>query len=133
MLRLPGRPRWMRLPSLPRWWRWTLVLLVPLCLINISVAVLGRCAVFPLSPFFLRQKLSALGRYAWHRPGRDRRARRPAQRRDRELRRACDVRARRGAAGPLPRGARARAAGARGACARDDRNNPQRCSLVTTA
>jgi len=42
--------------------------LVPLCLINISVSFFGRCAVFPLSPFFLRQKLSALAAYAWHRP-----------------------------------------------------------------
>jgi hypothetical protein len=51
-----------------RWWRWTLLLLVPLCLINVSVSVFGRCRVFPLSPFYLRYKLSALAAYAWHRP-----------------------------------------------------------------
>jgi hypothetical protein len=67
-LRLPKWPRWLRLPRLPRWWRWTLLLLLPICLINLSVSALGHCAVFPLSPFFLRQKLSALGSYAWHRP-----------------------------------------------------------------
>ena len=43
-------------------------MLVPVCLINIAVSVFGHSAVFPLSPFFLRQKLSALGSYAWHRP-----------------------------------------------------------------
>jgi hypothetical protein len=37
-------------------------------LINISVSVFGRCSVFPLSPFYLRYKLSALAAYAWHRP-----------------------------------------------------------------
>lgn len=43
-------------------------MLVPLCLINLSVSWFGRCAVFPLSPFYLRYKLSALAAYAWHRP-----------------------------------------------------------------
>jgi hypothetical protein len=54
--------------KLQRWSRWTLLLLVPLCLINVSVAMFGRCSVFPLSPFYLRYKLSALAAYAWHRP-----------------------------------------------------------------
>ena len=54
--------------KLPRWWRWTLLLLVPIFLVNIAVSVFGRTAVFPLSPFFLRQKLAALAAYAWHRP-----------------------------------------------------------------
>lgn len=57
--------------KLPRRWRWTLLLLlplVPLCLINVSIAVFGRCSVFPLSPFYLRYKLSALAAYARHRP-----------------------------------------------------------------
>jgi hypothetical protein len=66
--RLPGLKlrlsRWLRW----RWWRWTLLLLVPVCLINISVSVFGRSSVFPLSPFFLRYKVSALAAYAWHRP-----------------------------------------------------------------
>jgi soluble lytic murein transglycosylase-like protein len=45
-----------------------LLLLVPLCLINVSVSVFGRSSVFPLSPFHLRYKVSALVAYAWHRP-----------------------------------------------------------------
>jgi soluble lytic murein transglycosylase-like protein len=53
---------------LPRWWPWTLLLLAPLVLINMAVAVFGRTVVFPLSPFYLRQKVAALGAYAWHRP-----------------------------------------------------------------
>src|SRR5215471_16673733 len=63
--------RWVRigLSKLPRgWWRWVLLLLSPVLAINLLVASLGHSAVFPLSPFFLREKLSALGAYAWHRP-----------------------------------------------------------------
>jgi len=55
-----------------RWRRWAcvaLVLAAPLALLNVGVAVCGSSAVFPLSPFFLRAKLAALGRYAAHRPG----------------------------------------------------------------
>ena len=55
-------------PRYWRWWRWTLLLLIPLCLINVSVSWLGRCSVFPLSPFYLRNKVSALVAYALHRP-----------------------------------------------------------------
>lgn len=40
----------------------------PVCAINLAVAFFGHTAVFPLSPFFLRAKLHALGRYALHRP-----------------------------------------------------------------
>jgi soluble lytic murein transglycosylase-like protein len=54
---------------LPRWVRWTLIALAPIFLINSAVMVFGSCAVFPLSPFFLREKLGALGHYARHRPG----------------------------------------------------------------
>ncbi len=57
-----------RLPPLPRWVRWTLIGLAPLFLINSAVMVFGSSVVFPLSPFFLRQKLNALGHYARHRP-----------------------------------------------------------------
>lgn len=64
--RLPRGLRW--LAKRWRWWRWSLLLLVPLCAINVSVSVFGRCSVFPLSPFFLRYKVSALIAYAWHRP-----------------------------------------------------------------
>jgi hypothetical protein len=67
---LRSRP-WRRLPrlsKLPRWWPWALLPLVPILLINLAVAWVGHCAVFPLSPFFLGYKLHALGTYAWHRP-----------------------------------------------------------------
>ncbi|MFL5307510.1 MAG: lytic transglycosylase domain-containing protein [Polyangia bacterium] len=60
-----ARP-WRRLP---RWWPWVLVaVLLPVCLINVAVAWVGRCSVFPLSPFHLRYKVAALGAYASHRP-----------------------------------------------------------------
>jgi soluble lytic murein transglycosylase-like protein len=45
-----------------------LLILIPICLINLAVAWVGRSAVFPLSPFYLRYKFEALGAYAWHRP-----------------------------------------------------------------
>jgi hypothetical protein len=51
-----------------RWWRWSLVVLIPLCLLNVTVAWVGRCAIFPLSPFFIKYKLQALGTYMLHRP-----------------------------------------------------------------
>ena len=63
---------WRRLPrllKLPRWWPWVLLaVLLPICLVNLAVAWVGRCSVFPLSPFHLRYKVEALGSYAWHRP-----------------------------------------------------------------
>ena len=50
------------LPNLPRWWRWALLPLVPICLVNLTVAWVGRCAVFPLSPIHLGYKVrGALG------------------------------------------------------------------------
>lgn len=45
-----------------------MLILVPICLINLAVAWVGRSAVFPLSPFHLGYKVEALGAYAWHRP-----------------------------------------------------------------
>jgi soluble lytic murein transglycosylase-like protein len=52
-----------------RWWQWALLaVLLPICLVNMAVAWVGRCSVFPLSPFHLGYKLHALGAYAWHRP-----------------------------------------------------------------
>ncbi len=42
--------------------------LAPIWMLNTAVAFFGNSIVFPLSPFFLRQKLSALGSYALHRP-----------------------------------------------------------------
>jgi soluble lytic murein transglycosylase-like protein len=56
-----------RKPKL-RWLRWTLILLAPLVALNLTVAFFGNSLVFPLSPFFLGNKLKALGRYALHRP-----------------------------------------------------------------
>ncbi len=55
-------------PRFPLWIRLTLILLGPLCLLNLAVAFFGNSMVFPLSPFYLRNKLVALGRYALHRP-----------------------------------------------------------------
>ncbi len=61
------RPAW--LSRLPRWWPWPLVaLLLPICLVNVAVAWVGRCSVFPLSPFHLGYKIAALGAYTVHRP-----------------------------------------------------------------
>jgi soluble lytic murein transglycosylase-like protein len=51
-------------------WLWVvLAALSPLVALNMSVAVCGRSAVFPLSPFFLREKARALAMYAHHRAG----------------------------------------------------------------
>jgi hypothetical protein len=48
--------------------KWVVLIVSPVWLINLAVAFLGHSVVFPLSPFFLREKLSALGSYAAHRP-----------------------------------------------------------------
>ena len=65
---LRSRP-WRQLSKVPRWVWWALLLLlVPLVLLNLAVAWVGRSTVFPLSPFYVRYKLEALGAYAWHRP-----------------------------------------------------------------
>jgi soluble lytic murein transglycosylase-like protein len=45
-----------------------LLLTAPVWMINVAVSFFGNSAVFPLSPYFLREKLSALGSYATHRP-----------------------------------------------------------------
>jgi hypothetical protein len=47
---------------------WVFVLTAPIWLINTAVAYYGKTVVFPLSPFFLREKLHALATYAAHRP-----------------------------------------------------------------
>jgi hypothetical protein len=44
------------------------VVLAPIWMLNTAVAVVGHTVVFPLSPFFLKEKLSALASYAAHRP-----------------------------------------------------------------
>lgn len=52
------------------WWQKLAVLVcAPLAALNLSVAFFGQSAVFPLSPFFLHEKWTALKAYARHRPG----------------------------------------------------------------
>jgi soluble lytic murein transglycosylase-like protein len=46
----------------------SIALASPIVVINLSVAFFGSSVVFPLSPFFLGEKVSALGAYAAHRP-----------------------------------------------------------------
>lgn len=60
------RHRWW----LPRSWavRIALVVAIPICALNLAVAFFGNSVVFPLSPFFLKQKATALGLYLKHRP-----------------------------------------------------------------
>ncbi len=50
------------------WQQLVIVVCAPLSLLNTSVAFFGSSAVFPLSPFFLKEKWHALGSYAKHRP-----------------------------------------------------------------
>ncbi len=51
------------------WWQQlALVVGAPLALLNLAVACFGQSAVFPLSPFFVPQKLAALKAYAQHLP-----------------------------------------------------------------
>jgi soluble lytic murein transglycosylase-like protein len=52
----------------PWWARVLAIVLLPIVALNLAVAFFGSSIVFPLSPFFLRNKLAALGRYAVHRP-----------------------------------------------------------------
>jgi soluble lytic murein transglycosylase-like protein len=48
--------------------RVALIVSLPICLLNITVAAVGHSRIFPLSPFFLGAKLRALGNYGLHRP-----------------------------------------------------------------
>jgi hypothetical protein len=74
-LRIPVQRAWdallSRLQPRTRFWvrvgTWTAVLLSPLYLLNMTVAYLGHTVVFPLSPYFLREKVSALSHYGEHR------------------------------------------------------------------
>ncbi|MDP1825053.1 MAG: lytic transglycosylase domain-containing protein [Archangium sp.] len=50
------------------WQQLVLVVCLPLVLLNTSVAFFGSSAVFPLSPFFVKEKWHALTSYAKHRP-----------------------------------------------------------------
>lgn len=52
-----------------RWWQQLGALVcAPLAALNLSVAFFGHSPVFPLSPFFVKQKWQALKTYAKHRP-----------------------------------------------------------------
>ncbi|MEW6433145.1 MAG: lytic transglycosylase domain-containing protein [Myxococcota bacterium] len=52
------------------WWQKLAVLVcAPLAALNVSVAFFGQSVVFPLSPYFVPQKWTALKTYAKHRPG----------------------------------------------------------------
>jgi soluble lytic murein transglycosylase-like protein len=44
------------------------MVVTPIVIINFAVAYFGQTVVFPLSPFFLREKVAALMSYATHRP-----------------------------------------------------------------
>lgn len=48
--------------------RLLLLIALPLCALNLLVAFFGGSVVFPLSPFFLKEKATALKLYALHRP-----------------------------------------------------------------
>lgn len=56
---------WWALPWLPRL---TVAVLAPVCALNLTVATVGSSLVFPLSPYFLTEKASALGRWVRHLP-----------------------------------------------------------------
>jgi soluble lytic murein transglycosylase-like protein len=53
---------------LPLWQRLVALACLPLLAINGAVAFFGSSMVFPLSPFWLEEKVAALTRYAVHRP-----------------------------------------------------------------
>lgn len=50
------------------WQQLAIVVCLPLAALNTAVAFFGSSVVFPLSPFFLKEKWHALGAYAKHRP-----------------------------------------------------------------
>lgn len=51
------------------WWQQLTVLIcAPLASLNLAVSFFGSSVVFPLSPFFVREKVTALRLYAQHRP-----------------------------------------------------------------
>jgi len=50
------------------WQQLVLVACVPLLVLNLSVAFFGSSLIFPLSPFFVKEKWHALVAYGKHRP-----------------------------------------------------------------
>jgi hypothetical protein len=59
--------RWWRRQSL--WVQLAIVATLPLICLNLTVAWVGSSVIFPLSPFFLKEKWHALKAYGAHRPG----------------------------------------------------------------
>lgn len=55
--------------KLPWWQQLGLLAAAPLLALNLSVAFFGSSVVFPLSPYFVKEKWQALKAYARHRPG----------------------------------------------------------------
>lgn len=52
------------------WWqKLSLVALTPLVSLNVATAFFGNSLVSPVSPYFLKEKWTALASYARHRPG----------------------------------------------------------------
>src|SRR3954453_23044674 len=62
--------QWLRGLPWPPWriWGWVALLVVPPLAINLGTGFFGNSLVFPLSPFFLREKAAAVGLYFLHRP-----------------------------------------------------------------
>lgn len=54
--------------KLDGWQQLVVVVCLPLLALNTAVSFFGNSVVFPLSPFFLKEKWQALGTYAKHRP-----------------------------------------------------------------
>ena len=50
------------------WQQLVVVVCAPLVTLNLAVAFFGSSVVFPLSPFFVKEKAHALAAYARHRP-----------------------------------------------------------------
>ncbi len=54
--------------KLPVWQQLAVVVCLPVLALNLTVSFVGASVIFPLSPFSLKQKWTALGLYAKHRP-----------------------------------------------------------------
>lgn len=69
MARRKGKASSGTLSFVPGWAKVLALLSAPLVLLNAAVAFFGSSLVFPLSPFFLKEKVEALRLYAVHRAG----------------------------------------------------------------
>lgn len=52
----------------PFWLKAAIAVATPICLLNLTTAFLGATPIFPLSPYFLREKAIAVGKNLAHRP-----------------------------------------------------------------